>query len=231
MTRCLSPVKHRHHHTWPWASGVIGFVILGLIGGCTGSQDTLLSDQPPATPPSPPPEHLAVPTDAAASAPENAPESAPDNAGTGRFLASLSSPAPTLLAASHTVQARARRLVIPTDPVAVDLYTLDSTCDRYQIEPIQVPRAQSMEHTVALILAEQASPSLGLSGYRVSFAPETKTVTIDLRVARDAGRVLQSLSMCEQRALLGSLRETLINQPDWQIEAVTFTNRGHALLL
>jgi hypothetical protein len=43
--------------------------------------------------------------------------------------------------------------------------------------------------------------------------------------------VLQSLSVCEQRALLGSLRETLINQPDWKIKAVTFTNRGNPLAL
>ncbi len=129
------------------------------------------------------------------------------------------------------MQAKARRLVVPADPVAVDLYTLDDRCESYQAEAIQVPRPQSMENTVALIMAEQAIPELTLSGYRTSFDPETNTVTIDLRVARSSRRVLNSLSVCEQKVLLGSLRETLINQPDWKIEAVVFTNRGNPLVL
>jgi hypothetical protein len=137
----------------------------------------------------------------------------------------------TLVAAHRLVQAKARRLVVPADPVAVDPYTAKATCEGYAIEPIQVPRQQSMENTVDLILAEQAIPDLTLSGYRTSFDPETKTVTIDLRVARNSRRVLQSLSVCEQKALLGSLRETLLNQPDWQLEAVIFTNRGNSLAL
>jgi hypothetical protein len=148
---------------------------------------------------------------------------------TAQFLEATPTPAEALVTASRLMQAKARRLVVPADPVAVDLYTLDITCDAYQIEPIQVPRHQSMENTVDLILAEQAIPELTLSGYRTSFNPDTKTVTIDLRVARDSRRVLQSLSVCEQRALLGSLRETLLNQPDWKLEAVIFTNRGNPL--
>ncbi len=146
-------------------------------------------------------------------------------------LGQAPSPVDALTRASRLMQAKARRLVVPADPVAVDLYTLDRACEGYQSEPIQVPRPQSMEATVDLILAEQAIPELTLSGYRTRFDPETKTVTIDLRVARDSRRVLQSLSVCEQKALLGSLRETLLNQPDWQIEAVTFTNRGNPLVL
>ncbi|WP_190996075.1 hypothetical protein [Phormidium sp. FACHB-322] len=146
-------------------------------------------------------------------------------------MATLPAPTNALVSANRLMQAKARRLVVPADPVAVDLYTLDDRCEGYQTEPIQVPRLQSMENTVALIMAEQRVSELTLSGYRTSFDPEAKTVTIDLRVARDSRRVLQSLSMCEQKALLGSLRETLINQPDWQIEAVTFTNRGNPLVL
>lgn len=120
---------------------------------------------------------------------------------------------------------------MPTDPVAVDLYTLDSRCDAYQVDPIQVPRPQSMETTVGLILAEQTIPGLTLSGYRASYDLESQTATVDLRVARTSSRGLRSLSICEQKALLGSLRETLVNQPDWNIDAVTFTDRGHELLL
>ena len=146
-------------------------------------------------------------------------------------LQPTSSPGDALLAAHRQIQTQGRRLVVPADPVAVDLYTLDPTCDAYRIEPIQVPRPQSMETTVDWILAEQSIPELILSGYRTSFNPDNKTVTIDLRVARNSRRVLQSLSLCEQKALLGSLRETLLHQPDWKIEAVIFTNRGNPLVL
>lgn len=150
---------------------------------------------------------------------------------TFQTLASASSPANALVNAHRLIQAKARRLVVPTDPVAVDIYTVDDRCEGYQSEPIQVPRPQSMETTVAWILAEQAIPELILSGYRTSFDSATKTVTIDLRVARNSRRVLQSLSLCEQKMLLGSLRQTLMNQPDWKLEAVIFTNRGNPLVL
>ena len=156
---------------------------------------------------------------------------ADEGAAVAAALEPMPSPADALAAASRTVQARARRLVPPADPVAVDLYTLDNACEGYQIEPIQVPRPQSMETTVGLILAEQAISDLTLSGYRASYDLESKTATIDIRVARTSRRGLRSLSICEQKALLGSLRQTLINQPDWNIDAVIFTDRGNALVL
>ncbi|MGB3202602.1 MAG: hypothetical protein WBA99_16975 [Nodosilinea sp.] len=156
-------------------------------------------------------------------------EPSPDAAIPIQSIALVADPADAVVGASRTLQTQARRLMVPTDPVAVDLYTLDNRCENYRREPILVPRLQSMETTVGLILAEQAIPDFTLSGYRTSFDPETKTVTIDLRVARTSRRVLNSLSLCEQKGLLGSLRETLINQPDWKIKAVRFTNRGTPL--
>ena len=127
------------------------------------------------------------------------------------------------------IQARARRLMVPADPLTVTLYRLDNQCDRFQAETIQVPRQDSLTTTVGLILAEQAIIDLELSGYRVGV--EGDAVTIDLRVSRDSPRRLQSLSVCEQKALLGSLKETLINQPDWGLTTVRFTQRGHPLVL
>ncbi len=127
------------------------------------------------------------------------------------------------------IQARARRLIVPPDPLTVTLYRLDQQCDRFQTETVQVPRQDGLTTTVGLILAEQAIVNLELSGYRVGV--EGDAVTIDLRVARDSPRRLQSLSLCEQKALLGSLKETLINQPDWGLATVRFTQRGHPLVL
>jgi hypothetical protein len=34
------------------------------------------------------------------------------------------------------IQARARRLIVPTDPLTVTLYRLDQQCDRFQTETI-----------------------------------------------------------------------------------------------
>lgn len=213
MARCLNPVQYRPHHTWLGAAGIIFLAFFGLLGSCSA----------PGTGPEvePPPQAtgLTEPTDSETDA----------IAPLFQSLELAHNPADGVISANRLMQAQSRRLVVPTDPVAVDLYTLDDRCEGYQTEPIQVPRTQSMENTVALILAEQATPELTLSGYRTSFDPATKTVTIDLRVARNSRRVLQSLSVCEQKALLGSLRETLLNQPDWKIEAVVFTNRGNPL--
>ncbi|MBW4460750.1 MAG: hypothetical protein KME47_11030 [Nodosilinea sp. WJT8-NPBG4] len=218
MVRCLN-LQYRPHHTRLGTSGIISGVIflalLGLLGGCAENKGGSEMAQPTPTQPS-----------AATASPSEALGEEPSGP-----MATLPDLTNALVAANRLMQAKARRLVVPADSVAVDLYTLDDRCEGYQTEPIQVPRFQSMENTVALIMAEQKISELTLSGYRTSFDPETNTVTIDLRVARDSRRVLQSLSVCEQKALLGSLRETLINQPDWKIEAVTFTNRGNPLVL
>ncbi|XGB42094.1 MAG: hypothetical protein LVS60_18340 [Nodosilinea sp. LVE1205-7] len=134
-----------------------------------------------------------------------------------------------LAAAQRPLQTRVRRLVVPADPIAVTLYHLDSQCDRFQPETVQVPRSNGMAATVGLILAEHSIADLQLSGYRVKV--EGHTVTLDLRVSRSSPRRLQSLSICEQKALFGSLRETLMDQPDWGIETVQFTQRGYPLVL
>ncbi len=230
--------------------------MLALVGGCSGQAIRNSDPAPASASPSPSPP-AAVSAVGEPSPGEPAPgEPAPGEPGSGepggepthgnpnpeepaqvaaaatpQFLTTNPFPSHAFLAAHRILQAKGRRLVVPADPVAVDLYTLDNRCETYQAEPIQVPRPQSMEGTVALILAEQTIPDLTLSGYRATYDLETKTVTIDLRVARDSRRVLQSLSVCEQKALLGSLKETLIHQPDWNIETVIFTNRGNPLVL
>jgi hypothetical protein len=219
MTRFFNPVQYRHYHTRPWFTGGASLTIL-LIVGCSGASFEAGSGS------------FGISGEQAALGLGQHPNTAAVAPGDfAQPLTSIPSPAATLIAASRTLQARARRLVVPADPVAVDLYTLDNACEDYQIEPIQVPRLQSMETTVGLILAEQVMPDLALSGYRASYDLETKTATIDLRVARTSRRGLRSLSICEQKALLGSLRETLVNQPDWNIDAVVFTNRGNPLVL
>ena len=138
---------------------------------------------------------------------------------------------PSLETALRRTQTKAKRLVRPEDPVSVALYIPDDQCQTYLTEEVLVPRQNDLAETIALILAEQEIPFFDLTGYRINRDPGTKTVTIDLRVSRTSPRLLQSLSFCEQKALLGSLKETLLNHPQWDIEQVEFTNRGHRLVL
>jgi hypothetical protein len=156
--------------------------------------------------------------------------SAPDSAELQAFLPS-SDPSIALQSAARVIQQKARRLIVPQDAVAVALYKPDAQCEAYIPEDVWVARQDAMAETVQLILAEQDIPFFELTGYRLSQDSATKTVTIDLRVSRTSPRLLQSLSFCEQKVLLGSLKETLLNHPEWNIEQVEFTNRGHRLVL
>jgi len=144
---------------------------------------------------------------------------------------SLPNPADDLQQAAQATHSQERQWTVPENATTVMVYRLMSDCEGYQPEPVQVAEAEALDQTVALILAEQQFPEFTLSGYRVTVDPDTKTATIDLRVARTSRRVLNSLSLCEQKAMLGSLKETLVNHPDWGVEAVDFTNRGNRLIL
>lgn len=145
------------------------------------------------------------------------------------FLA-LPNPSADLQQAARLTQAKARRLVVPADAVSVDIYSLDNRCEAFQTESVLMSRPNSVTETVGLILAEVPIAKLDLSGYRVEVQPDTRSATVDLRVSRGSRRILQSLSSCEQKALLGSLKETLVNHPDWGIDQVEFTNRGNRLV-
>jgi len=156
--------------------------------------------------------------------------SALDSGELQEFLPS-SDPSIALRSAARVTQQKARRFIVPQEAVAVALYKPDAQCEAYITEDAWVARQDAMAETVKLILAEQDIPFFELTGYRLSQDPITKTVTIDLRVSRTSPRLLQSLSFCEQKHLLGSLKETLLNHPEWDIEQVEFTNRGHRLVL
>jgi hypothetical protein len=145
----------------------------------------------------------------------------------------LTSPNPgaALQQALGRLRSQAGRLVVPADAVTIAVYVPDDQCLGYVTEEVLVSRQDDLAQTVELILAKGTIPLLQLSGYRLSRDPDTRTVTIDLRVSRASPRLLQSLSLCEQKILLGSLKETLVNHPTWEIDRVEFTQRGHRLVL
>ncbi|PSN05770.1 hypothetical protein C7293_31420 [filamentous cyanobacterium CCT1] len=114
--------------------------------------------------------------------------------------------------------------------IPITLYRLDSQCQDYLAETVLVDPEQPITDAISYILRHQDIIAFDLSGYRVSRSADGATVTIDFRLDPDSQRRLTSLADCEQKALFGSLRQTLA-QPAWNIQQVQFTQRGEPLLL
>jgi hypothetical protein len=89
---------------------------------------------------------------------------------------------------------------------------------------------RSLDAAVSKVLQARNTADFTVTGYRVT-VDDRGLATVDLRLHPDSRRQFISLSMCEQFALFGSLRETLINHSDWQIKAVQFTERGKLIQL
>ncbi|HEY9648212.1 MAG TPA: hypothetical protein V6C88_17680 [Chroococcidiopsis sp.] len=142
--------------------------------------------------------------------------------------ASPSSPSP--LASGQSPAGTASSPAGTVAMTTVKIYQADSECVNYVAKEIQVPRDRAIEAAVGKVLEVYNSPDFNLSGYRVSVDAEG-VATVDLRIPPDAPRQITSLSACEQFALFGSLRETLVNNPDWKVKTVHFTERGKDISL
>lgn len=116
-------------------------------------------------------------------------------------------------------------------PVTVTVYKSDEQCVNFEPQQVQVAGDRPIEGAVGKVLENQGSGDFDLSGYRVSVDPNTRVATVDLRMNPNSERKLVSLSACEQFALFGSLRETLMKNPDWNISDVRFTERGEEIVL
>jgi len=118
-----------------------------------------------------------------------------------------------------------------TPMVMVTVYKADDQCVNFEPQQVQVAGDRPLEGAVGKVLENQGSGDFDLSGYRVSIDPNTRVATVDLRMNPNSERKLVSLSACEQFALFGSLRETLLSNPDWNISDVRFTERGEEIVL
>ncbi|MFM2064691.1 MAG: hypothetical protein RLZZ507_4362 [Cyanobacteriota bacterium] len=111
----------------------------------------------------------------------------------------------------------------------VTLYTSDAQCQDYISKPASVSADEPMNEAVGKILEQRDTADFNLVGYRVSV--DNGVATIDLRIAPESKRQIVSLSSCEQFALFGSLRKTLISNPQWNIKDVRFTEQGKEVVL
>lgn len=117
------------------------------------------------------------------------------------------------------------------DTLSVSIYQADSQCENLVPETVTVPTANAISSAVGIALEERNSNDFEIAGYRVSVNTQTGTANIDLRLSPDSRRQFVSLSNCEQFALFGSLRRTLLGNSQLNIKDVRFTEQGKELYL
>jgi hypothetical protein len=110
----------------------------------------------------------------------------------------------------------------------VTLYPADASCSAFMATPVELPRAQALERAVGQLLGHASVQTIPITGYRVE-QRLSGTVRVDLRFAPDMAQSVYDLSRCEQFALFGSIRATLLQNPQWQVSQVIFTQRGKEL--
>lgn len=116
--------------------------------------------------------------------------------------------------------------------VPITLYVADRTCQDFEVRPVFVSQATPIEDAIALLLQWQNVTDLVLAGYRIQIN-EAGTATVDLRLPSNSPEQspeLDRLSLCEQFIVFGSLRQTLLNNLDWQIRAVEFRYQGEEMV-
>jgi len=115
--------------------------------------------------------------------------------------------------------------------VTVSVYTIDDQCNSFVEQPLQVPSGAAMDEAVGKAVAVSADDlnAFKLDGYQVNV--DGSTAIVDMRLAPGSERQFVSLSSCEQRMLFGSVEETLLNNADWDVDAVKFTTAGKELML
>ncbi|MBD2462623.1 GerMN domain-containing protein [Oscillatoria sp. FACHB-1407] len=118
----------------------------------------------------------------------------------------------------------------PVDTVPVKVYHVDDQCENLVSETVQVASDRPIEAAIGKVLEGQGNSQFKLSGYRVS-VDDNGVATVDLRLSPDSPRQLVSLSACEQMSLFSSLEETLMQNPEWQIKSVRFTEQGKEVVL
>lgn len=125
---------------------------------------------------------------------------------------------------SPEIEATVETIVEPTIETTVTLYLLDDQCLDFVPQTLSVPEDTALAATVDHLLATQTPDDLSLLGYRVQ--QQDRTLTLDIRLSNQSRRSLEALSLCEQTALFGSLQRTLTQHPDWNLDAIAFTQGG-----
>jgi hypothetical protein len=114
------------------------------------------------------------------------------------------------------------------------IYRADLLCQTLEPQVVELntetnsgDRQAEIEATIGVVLKQWTGSDVGIAGYRVTV--RDRVATIDLRRDPNTARPWIGLSTCEQFALFGGLRETIVNEPDWEVERVEFLSLGEPL--
>lgn len=113
--------------------------------------------------------------------------------------------------------------------VPVSVYTIDDQCNELVAQTLQVHSNNAIDEAVGQAIESVDYNAFKLEGYQVSV--NGGTATVDMKLSPSSERKFVSLSSCEQRALFGSIEETLLNNPGWNVENVKFTDSGKEIIL
>jgi hypothetical protein len=143
---------------------------------------------------------------------------------------SPSTPSPTASQPIASPSTSVNRLTAPATPqTTINVYKIDSLCKDLVPQKTTIAAKQSLEGAIAKVLEEADSGDFSIAGYRVS--KEGNRAIVDLRLPANTKRSFHSLSSCEQLALFGGIRKTLIDNSQWQIKSVQFTEKGQEIVL
>lgn len=116
-----------------------------------------------------------------------------------------------------------------TKTITLNIYRTDSQCQTLTPEPVAIAAEMPVTASVGNIINQASSSDLDLAGYRINL--KNGIATIDLRLSPNSQRQFISLSMCEQLALFGSIRKTLLENPQLKIKEVRFTDQGQKIII
>ena len=183
-------------------------LIAGAVGyGALAQQQTQSPAQPPAQPPAQ--QQTQKPTPQAPRQPQG-----PEAQVRGTQVRPTEAPGEQLAA-------------VPT--TSLDIYQLDRDCKAFGVRKVVLPQEASLEAAIQETLDANVSQEFAIAGYRVTLT--NGVATVDVRRAGGSDRLFTSLSICEQLALFGSLRRTLVSNGQLGVTQVRFTSQGQALRL
>ncbi len=112
------------------------------------------------------------------------------------------------------------------------IYVADEQCSNLVTKEISISDNDSpVETAVGQVINKMASSDFSVAGYRVNIDPQSQIATVDLRRSPDSQRSFAALSSCEKFALFGSLEKTLVDNPQWNVQEVVFTEKGEEIIL
>ncbi|MGB2925975.1 MAG: hypothetical protein WBB82_11795 [Limnothrix sp.] len=144
------------------------------------------------------------------------------------LIAAETTTSPQAIIVETELTTKPRQPIAATEPtVTITRYKIDSQCNKLVPTELEIPAdSDRLDTAVKIIVGDRSNGDFRIAGYRLNLDESTKTATLDLRLPLDAPRNIYSLSHCEQFALLGEIRKTLISNADGAIDNVIFQIQG-----